>query len=134
MHSGGSVRTLLPVALRVTVIGAGSWGTTVAALAAAGHETVLWSRRKDVADEIVTEHTNAAYLPGVVLPEGVRATPSMEEAVAAADVVVMAVPSHGFRDVLVEAAPFVRPWVPIVSLTKGLEIGTRLRMTKYVRS
>src|SRR2546430_1438183 len=120
------------MALRVAVIGAGSWGTTVAALSTANNPTILWARRKDVADEITTVHTNSAYLPGVTLPEGLHSTPSLEEAVGAADVVVMAVPSHGFRVVLEEASPYVRAWVPIVSLTKGLEQGTRLRMTQVI--
>ncbi|MCU1373181.1 MAG: hypothetical protein JWO68_467 [Actinomycetia bacterium] len=122
----------LAVALRVAVIGAGSWGTTVAALSAANNDTVLWARRKDVADEVATAHTNESYLPGVGLPESLRATPSLEEAVGEADVVVMAVPSHGFRAVLEEAAPSIRAWVPIVSLSKGLEQGTLLRMTQVV--
>ena len=120
------------MSLRVAVIGAGSWGTTVAALSAANNPTVLWARRKDVADEVATSHTNVTYLPGVSLPLSLHATASLEEAVAGADVVVMAVPSHGFRAVLVEAAPHVRAWVPIVSLTKGLEQGSRLRMTQVV--
>ena len=120
------------VALRVAVIGAGSWGTTVAAVSTANNPTVLWARRKDVADEVTTEHRNSAYLPDVELPADLRATPSLEEAVSGADVVVMAVPSHGFREVLVEAAPHIRAWVPIVSLSKGLEQGTRLRMTEVV--
>ncbi|MCU1377718.1 MAG: hypothetical protein JWN29_701 [Acidimicrobiales bacterium] len=125
------VRSLV-VALRVAVIGAGSWGTTVAALSAANSDTVLWARSKDVADELATTHTNEAYLPGVTLPDALRATPSLEEAVGEADVVVMAVPSHGFRAVLEEAAPSVRAWVPIVSLSKGLEQGTLLRMTQVI--
>ena len=118
--------------LRVAVIGAGSWGTTVAALAAANNPTILWARRKDVADEIVTDHTNSAYLPDAKLPTALRATPSIEEAVGEADVVVMAVPSHGFRAVLEQASPHVRAWVPLVSLSKGLEQGTGLRMTQVV--
>jgi glycerol-3-phosphate dehydrogenase (NAD(P)+) len=120
------------VALKVAVIGAGSWGTTVAALAAANNPTILWARRKDVADEIVTDHTNTTYLPDAPLPDALRATPSIEEAVADADVVVMAVPSHGFRTVLEQASPHIRAWVPIVSLSKGLEQGTGLRMTQVV--
>src|SRR4051812_10070057 len=120
------------MALRVAVIGAGSWGTTVAALAAANNPTMLWARRKDVADEIGTEHTNSTYLPEASLPPALRATPSIEEAVGEADVVVMAVPSHGFRAVLEQASPYIRPWVPLVSLSKGLEQGTHLRMTEVV--
>lgn len=120
------------MSLRVAVIGAGSWGTTVASLSSANNDTVLWARRRDVADEITTDHTNGAYLPGVTLPAALCSTPSLAEAVGGADVVVMAVPSHGFRAVLEEAAPHVRAWVPIVSLTKGLEQGTLLRMTQVV--
>lgn len=122
------------MALRVAVVGAGSWGTTVAALAAANNPTVLWARRKEVADEVTTESTNTTYLPGVALPPALRATSSLEEAVTGADVVVMAVPSHGFRAVLEEAAPSVRPWVPVISLAKGLEQGSLLRMTEVVHS
>ena len=122
------------MALRVAVIGAGSWGTTVAALSAANNPTVLWARRKDVADEVTTAHTNEAYLPGHTLPADLRATPSLEEALTGADVVVMAVPSHGFREVLEAAAPSIRPWVPVISLSKGLEQGSLLRMTEVVNS
>lgn len=122
------------MALRVAVVGAGSWGTTVAALSAANNPTVLWARRPDVADEVTTARTNATYLPGAALPEGLRATASLAEALTGADVVVMAVPSHGFRAVLEEAAPFVRPWVPVISLAKGLEQGSLLRMTEVVNS
>jgi glycerol-3-phosphate dehydrogenase (NAD(P)+) len=130
--AGPSVRTLTEVALRVAVIGAGSWGTTVASVSAGNNDTVLWARRKDVADEIATRHTNGGYLPDVALPPTLRSTPSLEDAVGGADVVVMAVPSHGFRAVLEEAAPHIRAWVPVVSLSKGLEQGTMLRMTQVV--
>ena len=117
---------------RVAVIGAGSWGTTVASLAAANTSTVLWARRDDLAAEIEEQHTNEAYLQGLELDPGLRGTSSIEEAVANADVLVMAVPSHGFREVLELAAPHVRPWIPVVSLVKGLERETRLRMTEVV--
>jgi glycerol-3-phosphate dehydrogenase (NAD(P)+) len=116
----------------VAVIGAGSWGTTVASTVARNVPTVIWARRADVAEEIVTRHTNEAYLPDERLHESLRATSSLEEAVSRADVLVMAVPSHGFRAVLEEAAPYVRPWIPVVSLTKGLEQETHLRMTDVI--
>ena len=116
----------------VAVIGAGSWGTTVASVAAANAPTVLWARRGELADEVNEAHTNEAYLPGLGLHAGLRATSSIEEAAATADVLVMAVPSHGFRSVLESAAEHVRPWVPVVSLVKGLERGSRLRMTQVV--
>jgi glycerol-3-phosphate dehydrogenase (NAD(P)+) len=116
----------------VAVIGAGSWGTTVASLVARNAPTILWARRDDVADEVMTRHTNEAYLPGGELHPELRATSSLEEALTDADVVVMGVPSHGARAVLEEAASLVRPGAPVVSLSKGLEQGSRLRMTEVV--
>jgi len=117
----------------VAVVGAGSWGTAVAGLCARDAEVVLWARRPEVADEVTAEHTNATYLPGYLLPAGVRATCELEEAVADADVLVLGVPSHGFRAVLEAAAPHVGPGTPVVSLAKGVEQGTLLRMTEVVR-
>lgn len=117
-------------AIRVAVIGGGSWGTTVASLAAANSPTVLWARRDDVAAEINTSQRNSRYLPSVALSANLRATTDLVDAVAGADVVVMAVPSQGFREVLSQASDHIRPWVPIVSLSKGLEMGTELRMSE----
>jgi glycerol-3-phosphate dehydrogenase (NAD(P)+) len=119
--------------INVGVVGAGSWGTTVAALAASNTPTTLWARRPELADQINREHVNGDYLPDFTLPEQLRATSSLEEAVSGADVLVMAVPSHGFRDVAAEAARHLRPWVPIVSLTKGLERSSRKRMSEVTR-
>jgi glycerol-3-phosphate dehydrogenase (NAD(P)+) len=118
--------------VKVSVLGAGSWGTTVASLAARNCDTLLWARDAEVAAEVNDKHLNSRYLAGFALPERLRATASLAEAVRAADVLVTAVPSHGLRAVLVEAAEHLRPWVPVVSLTKGLEQGTRLRMTQVV--
>jgi glycerol-3-phosphate dehydrogenase (NAD(P)+) len=118
--------------IRVAVIGAGSWGTTVAALASRNAPTVLWARRPALAEEIATEHRNEEYLAGFDLPEEVAATASLEEAGSVADVLVMGVPSHGMRATLRELAPHVRPWVPVVSLAKGLEEGSHLRMTEVI--
>jgi len=101
----------------VSVIGGGSWGTTVASLVARNAPTTLWTRREEVAEEIEREHANSAYLPGETLDSELRATTDLKHAVSTADVLVMGVPSHGFRDVLEQAAPHVRPWVPVVSLT-----------------
>ena len=118
--------------IRVAVIGAGSWGTTVAHLAAANAETVLWARRGEVAEEVTRRHTNERYLPGFALHPELVATDSLAEAVSGADVLVMGVPSHGFRDTLGQVSEHLRPWVPVLSLTKGLEQGSRLRMTEVV--
>ena len=114
----------------MAVVGAGSWGTTVASLAAENTPTTLWARRPEIVDAINTRHVNPDYIGGVALSEKLRASTSLAETVADADVVVMAVPSQGFRDVLAEAAAHIRPWVPIVSLSKGLEAGSMMRMSQ----
>ncbi|MDJ0770026.1 MAG: NAD(P)H-dependent glycerol-3-phosphate dehydrogenase [Ilumatobacter sp.] len=116
--------------IRVAVIGAGSWGTTVAALACVNTPTVLWARRAELVDQINDARVNPDYLPSFTLPDQLRATASIEESVADADVVVMAVPSHGFREVAHAAAPHLRPWVPVVSLSKGIERKSLMRMTE----
>ncbi|HLI53667.1 MAG TPA: NAD(P)H-dependent glycerol-3-phosphate dehydrogenase [Acidimicrobiales bacterium] len=118
--------------MNVTVLGAGSWGTTVASLTTALNPTVLWARNPDVAAEVNGEHTNSAYLPGATLPRRLRCTSDLEEAVREADVVVVGVPSKGFRSTLEEARRWIRPWIPVVSLTKGFEGGSLLRMTQVV--
>ena len=118
--------------MRVAVIGAGSWGTTVAALAAPNTPTYLWARRPELADSIRTTRTNTAYLGEASLPGELRVTSDLAEAVGSADVVVMAVPSPGFRDVVADAARHLRPLVPVVSLAKGLERSSLKRMSEVV--
>ncbi|MCW3014312.1 MAG: NAD(P)H-dependent glycerol-3-phosphate dehydrogenase [Solirubrobacterales bacterium] len=118
--------------IRVAVLGGGSWGTTVAALAATNTPTVLWARDSDVAREIHEQHTNTRYLEDRVLPSTLQATSDMAEAVSTADVVVMGVPSYGIRAALEDVGPHIRPWVPVLSLAKGLEQGTRLRPTEVI--
>jgi glycerol-3-phosphate dehydrogenase (NAD(P)+) len=93
---------------------------------------MLWARNPEVAREITQDHANSTYLPGFTLPDSLAASSDLEQVVREADVVVIGVPSHGFRDVVTELAPYVRPWVPIVSLTKGIERGSLLRMTEIV--
>lgn len=121
-------------AMHMAVVGGGSWGTTVASLAATNAPTTLWARRADVVESINLHHSNPGYLGDVALPQNLRATADLAEAVSRADVVVMAVPSQGFREVLAEAAPHIRSWVPIVSLSKGLETGTELRMSEVANA
>jgi glycerol-3-phosphate dehydrogenase (NAD(P)+) len=118
--------------VRVAVLGAGSWGTTVAALAAVNVPTVVWARDPGVAREISEEHTNTGYLDDRALPLPLHATPYLGEALAHADVVVFGVPSHSLREVARRARPHVRPWVPLVSLIKGLEPESRLRATQVI--
>ncbi len=118
--------------IRLAVVGAGSWGTTVAALASENTPTTLWARRAELAEAIDRDHRNPDYLSDLDLPPTLRATADLAATVADADVVLMAVPSHGFRAIARQVAEHLRPWVPIVSLTKGIEQNTRLRMTEVV--
>ncbi|MFK7918082.1 MAG: NAD(P)H-dependent glycerol-3-phosphate dehydrogenase [Ilumatobacter sp.] len=116
--------------IQVGVIGAGSWGTTVAAMTSANASTQLWARREALAAEINEEHTNSSYLPSFALPEVLRATSDLEQIVSQADVIVMAVPSHGYREVARDVAAHLRAWVPVVTLSKGLERDTQRRMSE----
>lgn len=116
----------------VVVVGAGSWGTTIAALLGQRVPTTLWARRPEIVESVKARHENPDYLPGVALPENVRVTCSLSEAVDAADVVLMAVPSHGFRAVLEGMREGLRDGAVVVSLAKGIEMGTNLRMTEVI--
>ncbi|MUL77458.1 NAD(P)H-dependent glycerol-3-phosphate dehydrogenase [Mycolicibacterium sp. CBMA 226] len=117
----------------VVVLGGGSWGTTVASICARRGPTLQWVRSAETAADINEKHCNSRYLgDAVALPESLRATTDFSEAANCADVIVMGVPSHGFRNVLGELAKELRPWVPVVSLVKGLEQGTNMRMSQIV--
>lgn len=117
---------------KIAVIGAGSWGTTAAWLAAANTSVSLWSRRPDLADEINQTRENSQYLPGRSLPGTLHATDNLMHAIDQADMVAIAVPSHGFRDVFSQMAGAISPSTPIVSLTKGIEQGSLARMSEVV--
>jgi glycerol-3-phosphate dehydrogenase (NAD(P)+) len=104
----------------------------VAALVAANVPATLWARRPELAEQIATDHVNGSYLPGIQLPDGVGATASLEEAAAGADVVVMGVPSHGFRAVMIDLAPYLGVTTPVISLAKGLEQDSLMRMTEII--
>ena len=118
---------------RVVVFGGGSWGTTVASICSRRAETMQWVRSEETAENVNTRHRNTKYLGDEVeLSPTLRATTDFEDAAEYADVVVMAVPSHGFRGVLNDLTKVLRPWVPIVSLVKGLEQGTNLRMSQII--
>ena len=117
---------------RVAVLGAGSWGTCVASLSSRSAPTVLWARSAERAEEIDHRHTNETYLPGARLPDGLRGTSSLADAVGEADVLVSAIPAQSLRSVLSEVAPLVRPWIPVVSLSKGLERDSTKRMTQII--
>ena len=117
---------------RIAVIGAGSWGTTAASLAAQKTSTVLWARRAELAETINNTRENPDYLPGHVLPDGLVATSDLGRALDGSDLVVMAVPSHGFRAVFKEAAPSIGADTPVISLSKGIEQETLATMTEVV--
>src|SRR6201986_4643835 len=117
----------------VVVLGGGSWGTTVASICARRGPTLQWVRSEDTANDINEHHRNTRYLGNdVILSDTLRATTDFAEAANCADILVMGVPSHGFRGVLTELAKELRPWVPVVSLVKGLEQGTNMRMSQIV--
>jgi glycerol-3-phosphate dehydrogenase (NAD(P)+) len=120
-------------AARVAVVGAGSWGTAFAAVIAANHiPTLLWARRTELAREINLKHANQPYLPDIPLPTTLRGTADVEEAVGPAAVVVMAVPSHALREKMKEIGPLIPTDAAVVSLTKGVEQDSLLRMTEVI--
>ena len=119
--------------LKIGLLGGGSWGTTVASLTARNSPTTLWARDIETVNDINNHHRNEKYLKGFTLNESLKATNSLQMALKDADVVVMGVPSQHFRNILIEAKQYIRPWVPIVSLSKGLEIGTKMRMTEIIK-
>lgn len=118
---------------RVAVLGNGSWGTAFAmVLADAGADVTLWGRRAEVAESINAAHENPDYLPGIGLPESINATADPGEALAGADVVVLAVPSQTLRENLTSWSPLLPEGCVLVSLMKGIELGTTLRMSEVV--
>src|SRR5918994_6354509 len=118
--------------MRVTVLGAGSWGTTVASLVSARSETVLWAREPEVADAVSRQGENPVFLPGFALSPTLQATSDLEGALHDAEVVLVAVPTRYFRSVVEAARPFVPGDVDLVTLTKGIEPGTCRRMTEVL--
>lgn len=117
----------------VAVLGAGSWGTTFAkVLADAGSDVTLWARRPEVAETIRATATNPEYLPGVRLPAGLRATTDHREALRGAGLVVLAVPAQRLRENLQQWAPALEAHATLLSLAKGVELGTLARMSEVV--
>lgn len=118
--------------LKVGLLGGGSWGTTVASLVSRNAPIKLWARNPETVSDINDNHRNSKYLPDAKLPKAVTATSDIGAAVSGADVLVMGIPSNNFRGVLEEAKPYLRPWVPVISLTKGLELTSGKRMTEVI--
>jgi glycerol-3-phosphate dehydrogenase (NAD(P)+) len=120
---------------RACVIGSGSFGTALAQVLAHNVERVmLWGRDPALADAVNARHENAAYLPGLTLSERIRATLSLEEALAGSELVVVATPSHAMRDVMGRAVPYIPRQVPLVTVAKGIENETLSTMTQVLES
>ena len=119
--------------MRAAVMGAGSWGTTFAqVLSDAGTSAVLLARNAALAKEINVGRENTSYLPGIVLPDALRATADPAEALDGADLVVLAVPAQSLRENLAVWAPLLPPGALLVSLMKGIEVGTGNRMSEVI--
>lgn len=117
----------------IAVLGAGSWGTALAVhLGRIGHDVVLWARDESLAAELRARRANAVYLPDVTLPPGVTVTHDLGEALGVTELIVTAVPSHGCRSVIRQAARHASPRAVFVSAAKGLEAETLLRMSEVV--
>jgi glycerol-3-phosphate dehydrogenase (NAD(P)+) len=122
-----------PGRARIAVLGAGSWGTAFSAvLADAGTDTTLWARRTELARAIQDQRTNPDYLPGVALPDALRATDDIKEAVDGAQAVVFSVPSQNLREHLVDWSGALPSTALLVSLMKGVELGSSKRMSEVI--
>ncbi|MCS5723875.1 NAD(P)-dependent glycerol-3-phosphate dehydrogenase [Herbiconiux sp. CPCC 203407] len=123
----------IPVRPKVTVLGAGSWGTTFSkVLADGGSDVTLWARRPELAKEIREAKRNSDYLPGVNLPVSLTATSDVASALAEAQFVFVSIPSQSLRSNLVEIKELIPEGVPVISLMKGVEKGTGLRMSEVL--
>ncbi len=118
--------------MRVAVLGGGSWGTTVANLIARRHDVLLWARNPESVAEINETHTNTTYLAGFTLSHDLRATTDIERAAAHAELLIVGVPTSAMRSVAELVKPTLASMVPIVSLSKGLEAESHLRMTEVL--
>lgn len=121
------------MAIPVCVLGAGSFGTCLAMLCARDHDVTIWARNPEIADAINRDRRNPQYLSDLELPPQVRATADLGEALADRELVVLSVPSHGVRDVMVRAAPYLSANAIIVSTVKGIEIGTWMRVDQILQ-
>lgn len=119
----------------IVVMGAGAWGTVLAkVLADAGREVTLWARRPELADQINATRYNSNYLPGTLLPPGIRATADAEEALRGASTVLLGVPAQTMRSNLEQWTPLLFEGATLVSLAKGIELGTLMRMSQVIVS
>ena len=118
---------------RVTVLGSGAWGTTLAqVLCDAGHDVLLWGRNEGVVAEINNQHTNSGFLPGIVLPTTLAAISDIDEAFAFGEALVLAIPAQSLRENLRAWSDRFPRNLPIISTLKGVEATTMARMTEVV--
>ena len=118
---------------KVAVFGAGSWGTAFSiVLADGGNDVTMWARREEVVAAINDGRENVEYLPGIELPPAIAATHDVEKAAHGADIVIFATPSQSFRDNLEEWTPYLADDAVLVSLMKGVELGTLNRMSEVI--
>ena len=119
--------------MKVSVLGTGAWGTTLAqVLIDAGHETIMWGRNPSVVEEIAAHHTNEKFLSGIKLPNALSATTSIGEALANVDAAVIAIPAQTLRENLRSWKSHLDPQLPLISTLKGIEAGTDARMTQLM--
>jgi glycerol-3-phosphate dehydrogenase (NAD(P)+) len=122
------------VPVKVAVLGAGSWGTTFAkVLADAGHDVHLWARRPALAESVQRRRRNDDYLPGIVLPAGITVSSDVAGVLAGAEIVFLSIPSQNLRGALADLGAILEPDALVVSLMKGVENGTGLRMSEVIR-
>lgn len=118
---------------KVAVMGSGSWGTGMGmVLADAGNEVAMWAREPDVVESINTSHVNERFQPGVELPEAMRASTDPVEVLRDASIVILAIPSQTLRDNLAVWRDYLAPGAVLVSLMKGIELGTVMRMSQVI--
>jgi len=118
---------------KVGVIGGGSWGTTVAHLLSRHKAVKLWARNSATVDEVNQNHSNQHYLPDAQLSPKLSATADLQEVTEGKNLIVMAIPSQNFRDVLTLGGKYIQKNTPIISLSKGLELSTGSRMTEVIK-
>jgi glycerol-3-phosphate dehydrogenase (NAD(P)+) len=119
--------------MRVAVMGSGSWGTVFSQVVVdAGNDVILWSRRQDVVDAINLTHRNPTHVSDIELPESIVATTDAATALAGADIVVIALPSHAYRENLQQWSSSIPKNSVVVSLAKGIEIDSNLRMSEVL--
>lgn len=119
---------------KISVIGSGGWGTAVAVmLAENGHETTLWSYLEDESENLKKYHENKPFLPGVKLPDSIMFTSRLDECLSGRDIIVIATPSHAIRTTARNMSKYIKDGQIIVNISKGIEEGTYLTLSKVIK-